>query len=482
MIKRVAWGSALLLAAVLVFVIVECAVNPVTGKRELMLLSESDEVALGGQTDEQIIQSYGLYEDAELTAYIDAMGQHMSRITHRPNLNYHFKVLDTPVVNAFAVPGGYVYFTRGILSYLNNEAELAGVMGHELGHVNARHSAVQYSRAQLAMLGLGVGMVFSEKFRQYAGLAQFGVSMLFLRFSRDNERQADDLGVEYSMKTGYDADNMASFFETLERMNPGSDASGLPGWFTTHPNPTDRIGAVKRKTQEFRSKLPGPFAVNREPYLTQLDGLVHGEDPRQGYVEGNAFYHPGLQFTFPLPADWGVNNTPAQVQIVSKAEDAAIMFALDSGATPAAAAQQFTQQSGGRVLASDALQINGLSAHRLLSEVTSEEQALEVMSTFIKMDDRIFVFHGFTAPAQFGTYRPAFDNTMGKFKRLTDASKLNVKPSRLQLKKTRTHGSVRAGLSGLGVAADQLESIALLNGMLLEQTIEAGTTLKLVAK
>jgi len=212
----------------LLFWISSCAVNPVTGRQELMLLSEPDEIQFGRQTDGQVVQEYGLYEDAKLTAYLNDICQRLGKISHRPNLTYHFKVLDVSVVNAFAVPGGYVYFTRGILASLNNEAELAAVMGHEIGHITARHSARQYSQAQLAQLGLGVGMVFAEKIPALSELAQLGVGMLFLRFSRDNERQADDLGVEYSSKVGYDATQMASFFETLERMNPGSDRSGLP--------------------------------------------------------------------------------------------------------------------------------------------------------------------------------------------------------------------------------------------------------------
>jgi predicted Zn-dependent protease len=187
-----------------------------------MLVTESDEVALGAQSDQGITQTYGVYDDSELAGYVNRLGQSMSEVTQRPNLEYHFQVLDTPVVNAFAGPGGYVYVTRGILAYFNDEAELAGVLGHELGHVSARHIARQLSRQQLTQLGLGVGMIVSEKFRQYAGLAQFGASMLFLKFSRDDERQADDLGVEYSSKSGYDAHRMAAFFETLERMGSGS--------------------------------------------------------------------------------------------------------------------------------------------------------------------------------------------------------------------------------------------------------------------
>jgi predicted Zn-dependent protease len=200
----------------LVFSIPSCAVNPVTGKQELMLLSETDEMNLGRETDVRIIQEYGLHEDPKLTAYLNDLCQRLGKISHRPNLTYHFKILDVSVVNAFAVPGGYVYFTRGILATVNSEAELAGLIGHEIGHITARHSAKQISKAQLAQLGLGVGAVLTESIPILSGLAQVGVGMLFLRFSRDNEKEADDLGVEYSSKAGYDANQMADFFETLE--------------------------------------------------------------------------------------------------------------------------------------------------------------------------------------------------------------------------------------------------------------------------
>ena len=239
----------------LVLLVSSCAVNPVTGKHELMLLSEANEIELGRQTDAQVVREYGIYEDPDLTRYLDRICRRLGRISHRPNLAYHFKVLDTPVVNAFAVPGGYVYFTRGILASLNSEAELAGVMGHEIGHITARHTAQQYSRAQLAQIGLGLGMILSETFRNFGDLAQFGVGMLFLKFSRDNERQADDLGVEYSSRDGYDATHMVNFFETLKRMNPGSDQKGLPDWFSTHPNPADRVAKVRLRAREWQNKL-----------------------------------------------------------------------------------------------------------------------------------------------------------------------------------------------------------------------------------
>ena len=182
--------------ALLLLAVTSCAVNPVSGQREFMLLSEENEVKLGQQTDQQVLQQYGLYDDPALNNYLNDLCQRMSRLTHRPDLNYQCQVLDTPVINAFAVPGGYVYFTRGILAHLNDEAELAGVMGHELGHITARHSAQQYSRSQIAQVGLGLAMVLSETARQFQDLAQIGVGLLFLSFSRDQKIALLEEGIE----------------------------------------------------------------------------------------------------------------------------------------------------------------------------------------------------------------------------------------------------------------------------------------------
>ena len=179
--------SIIILFVILIVWIISCAVNPVTGKKEFMLVSESQEIALGKQTDQQIIETYGLYNNQQMNNYVNTIGQKMAKLSHRPQLTFSFKVLDTPVINAFAVPGGFIYVTRGILAYLNNEAELACVLGHEIGHVTARHTAKQVSKAQVTQLGLGIGSMLSETFQKYAGVAQFGVGMLFLKFSRDKE-------------------------------------------------------------------------------------------------------------------------------------------------------------------------------------------------------------------------------------------------------------------------------------------------------
>ena len=243
-----------LLLPALLLLCPSCAVNPVSGGPELMLVSEQEEMKIGRETDLQIKKEYGVYQDPKLTAYLDGLYQRLGKLSHRPHLPYQFKVVDVSVVNAFAVPGGYVYFTRGILASLNNEAELAGVMGHEIGHITARHSAQQMSRAQIAQIGLLAGMVLSDTFRVLSDAVGLGVGMLFLSFSRENERQADDLGVEYASKAGYDASQMANFFETLEKMNPGSDKTGLPSWFSTHPSPEEREKTVRARAAEWQKQ------------------------------------------------------------------------------------------------------------------------------------------------------------------------------------------------------------------------------------
>lgn len=468
---------------IIVSLFISCAVNPVTGKRELMLLSEADEIQLGKQSDAGIVQTYGVYDDPALTQYVNEIGQKMVKISHRPGLKFEFKVMDSPVINAFAVPGGFVYVTRGILAYLNNEAEFAGVLGHEIGHVTARHSAKQYSKAQLTQLGFGLGSALSETFRKYAGIANFGVGMLFLKFSRDNERQSDQLGVEYSTRVGYDANQMANFFETLDRMQPSSGASGLPGWFSTHPNPADRVVAVKKAAKEWQQKTGATnLRIGRNEYLRKVNGIVFGPDPRQGYVENNIFYHPTLKFRFPVPVNWTVNNTPAQVQMVNKKQDAVILFQVSAGTSPVEASNQFLGKTKGTVIEKKFVTVNNFPAQRLLTEIASEQGSVRVLSYFIRKDNNIFVFHGYSAQTTFPQYQPLFETTMKQFKRLTDARKINVKPDRVRVKKVSKAGSLKSILLSFKVPNDKLEKTALLNGMQLTDRVAVNTLIKIIDK
>jgi len=469
------------LIILLISFLVSCAINPVTGQRELMLLDDQEEIELGRQANVQIVQEYGIYDDPELSTYVNDFCQRLAKISHRPNLSYECKVMDSPVVNAFALPGGYIYFTRGILAYLNNEAELITVMGHELGHITARHSAQQYSRAQLAQVGLGVGMVFMP---DIAGeVAQLGVQMLFLKFGRDDERQSDDLGVEYASKLGYDAKQMANFFNTLDRMRPSSDGSPLPDWFSTHPNPAERNQTVSLRAKEWQDKLnlKNP-KINRDEYLRRIDGLVFGENPRQGFVENNIFYHPDLRFQFPLPQGWILQNTPAFIRMVSPNKDALIIFTISPEGPPEQAALQFAQKNEARVIESSPTKVNGLPAHRLISEVRSSQGVLTIKSYFIEKEGKVYMFHGITSPVRFDQYSPTFGNTMEQFRELTNPKMLEVKPLRIRILSSARSGTVRGALLAQGVTENDLEKMALLNGKTLDDPIAAGTLIKIIRK
>jgi predicted Zn-dependent protease len=471
-------------ATILIFLLMplSCAINPVTGKKEFMLVTEQDEISLGKQADQEVGQIYGFYENQALADYVDRIGQSISKNTQRPNNEYHFKVLDTPVVNAFAVPGGYVYVTRGILAYMNDEAELAGVIGHELGHENARHIAQQMSRQQITQLTGSVAMIAWEGLRKYAGLAQLGTSMLFLKFSRDNERQADDLSVEYGSKSGYDTYRMAAFFQTLKRLNPAG-SSGLPDWFSTHPDPGNRVKAVNDKTAEWRQKLTRTqYAMRRDDYLRAVGGIVYGEDPLQGYVEGNAFFHPTMRFTFPVPSGWKVNNTPSQVQIVSEKQDAVILLMQEKAASVSGAADQFIQEANAVVLSRERLVVNGFQSEKVVARLISDQDTLRTMSYFIAKGEAVYTFHGMTGWKQYSRYSPTFSGTLGGFKNLDDPSKINVKPERLIVKTVTRAGSLKAILKQFGTPESDLEKQAVLNGMQLADNVSAGTLIKIVVK
>lgn len=462
--------------------LLSCATNPVTGKKELSLLSYNEEIRLGREADKEIVASYGLYDDPEVAEYVDQLGQRMARISHRPDLEFHFRVLDNPVINAFALPGGYVYITRGILAYMNSEAELAGVIGHEIGHITARHSAKQYTRAKLAEVGFGVGYIFSKEFRRFSDAAQLGVGLLFLRFSRDQERQSDHLGVEYSTKVGYDATHMSDFFGTLNRLQEVS-GQDLPGWFSTHPNPEDReaktLQMAKERQQQYASK---GFKVERDHYLDLIEGIVFGEDPRQGFVEKGYFYHPTLDFQFPVPADWQLSNTPQQVQIINKSQDAAILFTLSQQPSARAAAEKFVNDTQGRLIRSDYTKIKGLKAESRVTDVQQQQDNLRVLSYFIEKDNKVFVFHGFCSPGKFTSHESTFRYTMTNFDRLRNKAAKSVKPTRVKVVKVAKGGVLKNVLERYPKGNLTVEKLAILNGMSLTEKLKPGNRIKVFNK
>ena len=468
---------------VLQLLISACARNPVTGKRQLVLMSESQEIAMGREADPQIVQEYGLYEDEALQAFINEKGKEMAAISHRSNLNYEFKILDSPIINAFAVPGGYVYFTRGIMAHFNNEAEFAGVLGHEIGHITARHSVAQQRNVLLGQLGLIAGVVFVPELAQFMGDVSQGLGLLFLKFGRDAETQSDELGVEYSSKVGYDARKMAGFFNTLERNQQTSGAGDLPEFLSTHPSPEGREAHVGQLADEWKGKLDlSDPKVNRNVYLKMLEGLVYGEDPRQGFVENEVFYHPELKFSLRIPTDWGHQNSPTQFKMAPKDGMALMTLSLAQGSSLQEASSSVLQSYGLELTEAEEITINGLKALRMEAGQQQEDQIIKVLCYVVQHGDYFYNIMGIALSQNYDKFSSTFKTSIQSFSELREAEKLNRKPERIRLHTVNNEGTLEQVLKELKVPTARLEETSILNGILLSDRLAKGTLIKLVGQ
>ena len=474
---------------VLVFLIANsCSRNPVTGKKQVLFMSEKKEIALGQSSDPQIVGSMGLYEDDKLQKFITEKGKEMAAISHRPNLPYEFKVVDSPVVNAFAVPGGFVYFTRGIMAHFNNEAEFAGVLGHEIGHVTAKHGARQQTSQILSQVGLVAGVILSPEFRSMAEQASQGMQLLMLSNSRSHESESDELGVAYSSAVGYDATKMATFFGTLKALSAQAGQS-IPTFMSTHPDPGQREQNVGVMARAYQQKHPGNYKVNRDGYLAMIDGIVYGEDPKGGFVESWMFYHPVLKFKFPVPQGWQYQNSPTQFQMAPADGKAMMMLTLAQGTNLQEAANNTAQQLNLQVSSSKNTTVNGLPALEMLSQVQQEQQAgttttadqqVKVSSMFIQYNNMIFVLHGMAYAADFNNQLRTFDRTMDGFSKLTDPDKLNRQPDRVRIRTSSKSQTLQQALQAEGATSEQMQDLAILNGMKLSDRLTAGMKYKVI--
>ncbi len=468
-----------------------CAVNPVTGKKEISFMSEEKELAMGKQYDPSIVASFGLYENEELQAFINEKGMEMAKISHRPHLPYEFKILDSPVINAFAVPGGYVYFTRGILAHFNNEAEFAGVLGHEIGHVTARHSARSQTKQILGQVGLMAGMILSPAARELAQPLSQGLQFLMLKNSREHESESDKLGVEYSTAVGYDAHHMANFFNTLKRKQEDAGVS-IPEFQSTHPDPGNRFNRVHAMAEATQAEKGGTYTVNRDKYLKMIDGLIFGEDPQQGYVEDDYFYHPGLKFKFPIPRGWRTANSPQQFQMADKDGKAMMVLLPSQSKTGQEAAQAFNEKQQLRVLNAQPTNVNGLRAYAQVAEPApaqqgqqqqqqQQQQKVRILSYFIEYNGLIYEIHGVSEVANYANLERTFLYTMQGFNILRDPSKINRKPDRIKIVNVQRTGTLSSILQSYRMPNDKMDELSLINGMQLNDQVQAGSLIKIVA-
>ena len=471
-------AGRLLLPAAMTTVLATCATNPVTGRRELSLVSESQEIAMGQEAAKEVIGSIGVVPDSALQRYVSGLGMTMARASERPNLPWSFTVIDDPMVNAFALPGGPIFITRGILSHMNSEAQLVSVLGHELGHITAKHSVQQMSQAQLAQIGLIAAVIAKPGLAQFGDLASQGLGLLFLKFGRDDETQADDLGFRYMLNAGYAPQEMAEMFRTLQRMGSGGGEGRVPEWLSTHPDPGNRVQMTLDRVAA-QPSLPQNLRIERDAFLQRTEGLIFGENPRQGFFRQTQFLHPDLQFQLDFPSGWKTQNQATAVVGISPQQDAIVVLALAGDMAPNQALSQFLNQQGVQSQGASSNSINGLTAASAAFTAQTEEGVLAGNVAFVSHGGRTFRLLAYTPQQRYGSYRGVFGQSLGSFRRLTDPAALAVQPVRVHLVRLPRSMTItqfhQAYPSTIPVA-----QVALINGVEANTTLAAGTLVKRV--
>jgi predicted Zn-dependent protease len=457
-----------------------CATNPVSGKREFSLVTPEQEIQMGREGHPAVLAEFGAYEDRELQTYVDSIGQALARESHLPNLEWHFTLLDDPAVNAFALPGGYIYITRGILAHLNSEAQLAGVLGHEIGHVTARHSAQRATQQQVAGLGLGLAGIFSPAFQRYSGAAQQALGLMLLKYGRDQETESDRLGVDYSTKSDWDPREIPGTYRILRRVGERSGQT-LPAFLSTHPDPGDRETRTRELANAAAAGRNG-LIVGQKKYLTELDGVVFGVDPRAGFFEGTTFYHPELNFELRFPSGWQTRNTRAAVLAASQDQRAIMQVSLVDAGGRGPEDYVRSLHSAGHITAAtganESIHGNAAWVGRLQTRNQDGSEGTMV-AAFVKRGDNMFQFLGRTAVVGAEDEGRILE-TARSLQPISDAAKRAAQPNVVDLVAAPAAGSLRDLLPKLGTQAVDPEEIALINDLELDETVLKGQTLKVV--
>ena len=471
-------------------------VNPATGQTEFTAMSPAQEQEIGEEQHPQVLMQFGgPYDDAELQSYVSRIGDELAAVSELPELDFTFTVLNSEVINAFALPGGYVYITRGLLALADNEAELAGVMAHEIGHVTARHSAQRYIRGVLAKGGRAIGTIragvlggaaAADLVQQAGGL---GAQAYLAGYSRDQEFQADELGVRYMARAGYDPTAMSSFLEKLERndqlMRRLSDRDGADpasSWFATHPRTPDR---VLRAAEQASAATPGENRTGREDYLEQIDGMVYGEDPSQGFVRGRTFVHPDLRFAFDVPQGYRIVNTPAAV--IGQAQNSLMKF--DAVRSPAGQdvgaylARDWAQELGaGRLDNVATSQVNGMPAASAVAagQLDNGQPVTVALAALRAGNEQVYRFMFVSPGSMSSAQASAYQATVNSFRRLSADEAAALQARRLRVVTVERGQDVEDLARRMAVDSLPREQFELLNGLESGDSLSPGQQVKLV--
>ena len=463
-----------------------CAVNPVSGNPNFVVMTEAQEISTGRSADAEVRKQYQVYDAPELQDYVNQVGQKLAHNSHRTNLSYHFTVLDSAEVNAFALPGGYIYITRGILSYLNSEAELGAVLGHETGHVTARHSVQQISAATAANVGVQIASVFLPGLNTMGGstLTNLLGNALLSGYGREHELEADRLGAEYLGRSGYDPQAMVKvigvlkdqeLFDAEVAKQEGREPRAYHGLFATHPDNDTRLQQV---VAEARNVTRPDAVVNRDAFLKHMDGMIFGDSPQQGIVRNGGFYHGELGLALKFPEGWRIHNLPDRVQAQSPGNDAGIELRLGENkpeGTPADYLRKLLRLTFGVEIQS--LSLNDYPA----ATATFSSQGKSVRVTVIYFNNHAFlIVASASSKSAFERYQGNFNDTASSFHAITDTERRLAKPLKIKIIAT-VDGLTYAGLAKKSPLGKNAESyLRLLNAQYPSGEPRRGQALKIV--
>jgi predicted Zn-dependent protease len=467
-----------------------CASNPVTGRPDLVFSSEKGEIERAKQVHPLLLQQFGgPYDDIRLQQYVNEVGQRAAKASHRPDLQYTFTVLDSEEINAFTPGGGYVYITRGIMNYLNSEAELAAVLGHEIGHITARHPVRQQTQSTLSGIGAAAVGIFTGS-GDLAGLANYAGAALITGYGRDMELEADRLGAEYLAKIGQDPDHMIDvvrllknqeLFEVQRARQENRKPRIYHGVFSTHPDNDQRLREVVKAAEKIQvsdTQDPG-----RERYLKAIEGLPVGTSRAQGVLKGNRFYHAHLGFTVAFPSGWTVENRADRVLAISPRKDSVMQMQMHAP-PPNTNPQQFLSRllAGKNAAPGEAIEVNGLQGYTTV--VRSERTDFGVVParyTVIYHNNLAYIFAGVskasnTTPAA----DPLIMSATKTFRRLRSNEYPLAEPYKIRIIRADANTRIADLAKASPLKEYAAETLRLLNNLYPDKEPQPGQLLKIV--
>lgn len=474
-----------------------CTTNPATGEKQFTpFMSRSQESAIGAEEHPKLVEEFGgKYDDARLAAYVNAVGAALGKVTETPGQGWSFTVLNSPIVNAFALPGGYVHVSRGLMAYFNDEAEMASVLGHEIGHVTARHSAERYNRAVFAGLGGAVVGVVTKS-DTLAGVANAGSQLYLLSYSRGQESEADALGLRYGARASYDPFGSVRMLQALEAVTAleakkqGSKADDTPAWARTHPLTSQRIADAKVRADALEPKPANP-ATNRDRYLDAIDGMLFGDDPNQGVIRGNDFLHAALKLAFTAPADFTLHNTASAVIGMGPGNS---RFLFTGGAIASSLTNaQYLNQAWAALFENNSPPValsnvektatNGMEGLTGVARVTSGSATLDVRVAAWRYDStHAFHFVFITTPETTSILTAPLQKMALSFRKLTTAEAAAIRPWRIKVVTVGAADTAASLAAKMAIPAFKEETFRALNGLKAADAPRAGSRVKIVVE